>query len=85
MKHNAYLAKRAATITAERADAAQQALFLAVIALNETEGINLGRERINRFADTLMRVTDEFEADKKTDPKYAVAKLREKIGKIMGG
>ena len=69
----------------ERA-AGDRALWLAVVALNETPGVNLGRERLDRFAGMLSRLTDEFEAMAAEDGQdVALARLARRVGQIMEG
>ena len=69
----------------ERA-AGDRALWLAVVALNETPGVNLGRERLDRFAGVLSRLTDEFEAMAAEDGQdVALARLARRVEQIMEG
>ena len=85
---NAFLAKKQIAhqieIEMERRQAAEEALWLAIVALNETDGINLGRERIVRFADKLQAVSEEYDKMKREDSDYAGIKLQQRINQIMG-
>lgn len=81
MKNNSYIQKRAENIQKERADAAATTIWLAIIALNNSLGI--GKERILKFADALTKISAEFEEMKKSDYKYAMTKLEQRVNQIM--
>lgn len=77
-------ARRAEDIARVEREAADRALWLAVVALNETPGVNLGRERLDRFAGVLSRLTDEFEAMEAEDGQdVALARLSRRVAQIM--
>lgn len=79
-------ARRAEDIARVEREAANRALWLAVVALNETPGVNLGRERLLRFAGVLSRLTDEFEAMAAEDGQdAALARLSRRVAQIMEG
>ena len=79
-------ARRAEDIARVEREAANRALWLAVVALNETPGVNLGRERLLRFAGVLSRLTDEFEAMAAEDGQdVALARLARRVEQIMEG
>lgn len=88
MKQSAYADRlkiqRIAQIEIERRQAAEQALWLAVVALNETDGINLGPIRIARFAEKLNEVSEEYEALRREDTALAADKLSRRVDQIMG-
>ena len=78
--------RRAEDIARVEREAANRALWLAVVALNETPGVNLGRERLLRFAEVLSRLTDEFEAMAAEDGQdAALARLSRRVEQIMEG
>ena len=80
------IAQKAADIAKVETHAANRALWLAVVALNETPGVNLGRERLVRFAGVLSRLTDEFEAMAAEDGQdVALARLARRVDQIMEG
>lgn len=73
--------KKQAEIQAKSEYAAQTALKLAVVALNDTEG--LGFYRISRFASHLMELVDEYYAD----PELGECQLNrrlEQMGFVIG-
>lgn len=79
-------ARKAEDIARVERAAGDRALWLAVVALNETPGINLGRERLLRFAGVLSRLTDEFEAMAAEDGQdVALARLARRVEQIMEG
>lgn len=79
-------ARKAEDIARVERAAGDRALWLAVVALNETPGINLGRERLLRFAGVLSRLTDEFEAMAAEDGQdVALARLSRRVAQIMEG
>ena len=79
-------ARRAEDIARVERAAGDRALWLAVVALNETPGVNLGRERLDRFAGVLSRLTDEFEAMAAEDGQdVALARLARRVEQIMEG
>lgn len=79
---NAYLEKIEALKTKERYEAANMALWLAVISLNESMGV--GAKRLRQFAEKLAINTDEFERMKKADG-FTIAKERvsKRVEEIM--
>lgn len=79
-------ARKAEDIARVERAAGDRALWLAVVALNETPGVNLGRERLDRFAGVLSRLTDEFEAMAAEDGQdVALARLARRVEQIMEG
>ena len=79
-------ARRAEDLARVEREAADRALWLAVVALNETPGVNLGRERLVRFSGVLSRLTDEFEAMAAEDGQdVALARLSRRVEQIMEG
>ena len=77
-------ARKAEDIARVERAAGDRALWLAVVALNETPGVNLGRERLLRFAGVLSRLTDEFEAMAAEDGQdVALARLARRVEQIM--
>ena len=79
-------ARKAEDIARVERAAGDRALWLAVVALNETPGVNLGRERLARFAGVLSRLTDEFEAMAAEDGQdVALARLSRRVAQIMEG
>ena len=77
-------ARKAEDIARVERAAGDRALWLAVVALNETPGVNLGRERLDRFAGVLSRLTDEFEAMAAEDGQdVALARLARRVDQIM--
>ena len=77
-------ARKAEDIARVERAAGDRALWLAVVALNETPGVNLGRERLVRFAGVLSRLTDEFEAMAAEDGQdVAFARLARRVDQIM--
>lgn len=79
-------ARKAEDIARVEREAGDRALWLAVVALNETPGVNLGRERLLRFAEVLSRLTDEFEAMAAEDGQdVALARLARRVEQIMEG
>lgn len=79
-------ARKAEDIARVERAAGDRALWLAVVALNETPGVNLGRERLARFAGVLSRLTDEFEAMAAEDGQdVALARLARRVEQIMEG
>ena len=79
-------ARKAEDIARVERAAGDRALWLAVVALNETPGVNLGRERLVRFSGVLSRLTDEFEAMAAEDGQdVALARLSRRVEQIMEG
>lgn len=73
--------ERQAAIAANREDAAQTALKIACVALNDTEG--LGRKRICRFAQRLMLLVKEYYASPE-EGEYHLNKRLEQMGFVIG-
>ena len=79
-------ARKAEDIARVERAAGDRALWLEVVALNETPGVNLGRERLVRFSGVLSRLTDEFEAMAAEDGQdVALARLARRVEQIMKG
>ena len=78
--------RRAEDIARVEREAANRTLWLAVVALNETPGVNLGRERLLRFAGVLSELTREFEQMSAEDGQdAALARLSRRVAQIMEG
>lgn len=68
---------------AGQSDGVQTTIWLTVLALNDEFGF--ARERINRYADTIGKWSDDFAKDRKTDgDAVAFTRLANRVSQIMG-